>query len=184
MLLNFLKNTVLLFVFVLISCGSNSKKEQDKNKDILNLIHDDKPIVVGANQTENYLQLLNGKKVGIVANQTSVIFKPDGYTHLVDSLVSLKIDVSIDVTTVFSPEHGFRGKADAGEKVVDGIDTKTGIPIISLYGDNKKPKLEKESNELDQDVETIASNIDILVFDLQDVGARFYTYISTLHYAM
>ncbi|MBT8395074.1 MAG: DUF1343 domain-containing protein [Bacteroidia bacterium] len=186
MLINFLKNTVLLFVFVLISCGSNSKQEQDKNKDTLNLIHDDKPIVVGANQTENYLQLLNGKKVGIVANQTSVIFNSEGYTHLVDSLVSLKIDVTIDVTTVFSPEHGFRGKADAGEKVVDGLDTKTGIPIISLYGDNKKPKLKRltEAKELNQDVEARVSKIDILVFDLQDVGARFYTYISTLHYAM
>ena len=182
MLKYFLKNTVLLFVLVLISCGTNSNKEQSKDTEILKQVQDGKAIIVGANQTEQYLPILKGKSVGIVANQTSVIFNADGFTHLVDSLISLKIDV----TTVFSPEHGFRGKADAGEKVIDGLDTKTGIPIISLYGDNKKPKLERltETKELDQEVDAGVSKIDILVFDLQDVGARFYTYISTLHYAM
>ena len=129
----------------------------------------DQSIIVGANQTEAYLPLLNGKRVGIVANQTSVIFKNDNsYTHLVDSLVSLNVDIK----KVFSPEHGFRGNVDAGEHVEDGIDKKTGLPLVSLYGNSKKtgPK----------DLE----DIDILIFDIQDVGVRFYTYISTLHYIM
>ena len=182
MLINFLKNTVLLFVFVLISCGSKTKKQLNSNDEILKQVQDDKMIVVGANQTEKYLPLLNGKKVGIVANQTSVIFTSQGNTHLIDSLLSLKMKI----TNIFVPEHGFRGKADAGEKVIDGIDSKTGIPIISLYSANKKPKLEqlKETKKYETDIETGVSKIDIMVFDLQDVGARFYTYISTLHYVM
>lgn len=130
---------------------------------------EDQPIKVGANRTGIYLPELKGKKVGIVANQTSVIFKNDqSYTHLVDSLVSLNVSIK----AVFAPEHGFRGKADAGEYVKDGMDSKTGLPIISLYGNNKKPKPEQ------------LEDIDVLVFDIQDVGARFYTYISTLHYVM
>lgn len=130
---------------------------------------EDQPIKVGANRTGIYLPELKGKKVGIVANQTSVIFKNDqSYTHLVDSLVSLNVSIK----AVFAPEHGFRGKADAGEHVKDGMDSKTGLPIISLYGNNKKPKPEQ------------LEDIDVLVFDIQDVGARFYTYISTLHYVM
>lgn len=125
--------------------------------------------IVGANKTAELLPKLANKRVGIVANQTSVIFKSDkSYTHLVDSLVSLKVDVK----TVFSPEHGFRGKADAGEIVKDGKDVKTGLPIISLYGKNKKPFPKQ------------LENLDILIFDVQDVGVRFYTYISTLHYVM
>ena len=129
----------------------------------------DQPIIVGANRTEIYLPELKGKKVGIVANQTSVIFKNDqSYTHLVDSLVSLNVSIQ----AVFAPEHGFRGKADAGEHIKDGMDSKTGLPIISLYGNNKKPKPEQ------------LEGIDVLIFDIQDVGARFYTYISTLHYVM
>jgi uncharacterized protein YbbC (DUF1343 family) len=124
---------------------------------------------VGANRTSIYLPLLQYKKIGIVANQTSVIFKNNKtYTHLVDSLISLNISVQ----KVFAPEHGFRGDADAGELIKDGIDIKTGIPIISLYGDNKKPTQEQ------------LSGIDLIVFDIQDVGVRFYTYISTLHYVM
>ena len=163
------KNTVLLFVFVMISCGSKSKSEIVKNDEIHKQVQDDKPIIVGANQTEKYLPLLNGKRVGIVANQTSVIFKNDNtYTHLVDSLVKLNIDIK----KVFSPEHGFRGTADAGEVVKDGKDIKTGLSITSLYGSNKKPTKEQ------------LENIDIIVFDIQDVGVRFYTYISTLHYIM
>ncbi|MBT4882237.1 MAG: DUF1343 domain-containing protein [Flavobacteriales bacterium] len=119
-------------------------------------------IVLGAERTEIYLPLLENKKVGIVGNQTSML----GNTHLVDSLLEL----GVDVVKVFSPEHGFRGKADAGAKIEDGVDVKTGLPIISLYGKNKKPSIEQ------------LQGIDILVFDIQDVGARFYTYISTLHY--
>ena len=124
--------------------------------------------IVGANQTQKYLPLLQEKRVGIVANQTSVIFKNEGYTHLVDSLIALKVNV----VEVFSPEHGFRGKADAGEHVNDGLDSQTGLPIISLHGKTRKPTTEH------------LQNIDIMVFDIQDVGVRFYTYISTLHYVM
>ncbi|WP_114778822.1 exo-beta-N-acetylmuramidase NamZ family protein [Botryobacter ruber] len=122
------------------------------------------PLHTGAAQMHRYLPLLQGKRVGLVVNQTSVI----GQAHLVDSLLSR----DIQVTTIFAPEHGFRGEADAGAHVKDAKDTKTGLPIISLYGKNKKPLPEQ------------LQNVDILVFDIQDVGARFYTYISTMHYVM
>jgi uncharacterized protein YbbC (DUF1343 family) len=167
------KNTVLLFVLILISCGSKTKPEIVKSNQILNQVQNDKldikGIIVGANRTSKYLPLLNGKRVGIVANQTSVIFKNDNtYTHLVDSLVALNINVK----KVFSPEHGFRGTADAGEHVQNGIDKKTGLPLVSLYGNSKKTS--------PKDLQ----DIDVLIFDIQDVGVRFYTYISTLHYIM
>mgnify|MGYP001287636988 FL=1 len=128
-----------------------------------------KALVVGANQTEKYVYKLNNKSIGIVANQTSVILNEDGsYSHLIDSLLKLKINIK----RVFAPEHGFRGDADAGEYVKNGSDKKTGLPIISLYGKNKKPAL------------NYLKDIDIMIFDIQDVGVRFYTYISTLHYIM
>ncbi len=170
MILNVFKNTVLLFVLVLISCGNNSETNNKINQNTASAIKakNDKSIIVGANQTQTYLPILNGKRIGIVANQTSVIFKKDTNTHLVDSLIALNVDVK----KVFAPEHGFRGTVDAGEVVKDGIDTKTGLPIISLYGKNKKPSQEQ------------LKDIDILIFDIQDVGVRFYTYISTLHYIM
>ena len=119
---------------------------------------------VGAEQPERYLPLLAGKKVGLVVNQTSRVEQ----THLVDFLVSRNVAVQ----AVFAPEHGFRGKLGAGEKVTDGIDPKTGLPIRSLYGKYKKPD------------QAMLNDIDLLVFDIQDVGARFYTYISTLHYVL
>jgi uncharacterized protein YbbC (DUF1343 family) len=119
----------------------------------------------GADNFENYLPLLKDKKVGVVSNQTGLL---TNRIHLVDFLVAN----TITIQKIFAPEHGFRGTADAGELIVDGKDTKTGLPIISLYGDNKKPKPEQ------------LEGIEILVFDIQDVGARFYTYISTLHYVM
>ena len=125
-------------------------------------------IFTGADQTHLYLSRLKGKKIAIVANQTSVIYTKNNFTHIVDSLMSLKINIR----KVFAPEHGFRGKADAGESISDGIDKKTGIPIISLYGKNKKPTTKQ------------IEDIDLMVFDIQDVGVRFYTYISTLHYVM
>lgn len=125
----------------------------------------DKSIITGAERPDIYLSLIKGKSVAIVTNQTGVI----GTTHLVDSLLSL----GVDVKKVFAPEHGFRGKADAGEKVDDEKDEKTGLPIYSLYGKkNRKPAVDK------------LKDIDVVLFDLQDVGARFYTYISTLHYVM
>ena len=122
-------------------------------------------LVLGADNFRTYLPLLKDKKIGIITNQTGILTNK---THLVDFLIQTKINI----TKIFAPEHGFRGTADAGEHVIDGKDTKTGLPIISLYGDNKKPKPEQ------------LAGIDIMVFDLQDVGARFYTYISSLHYIM
>ena len=119
---------------------------------------------LGSERISSYLPLLENHNIAVVANQTSMIRK----THLIDSLLNL--DVSI--IKVFSPEHGFRGEEDAGAKIEDDIDKKTGLPIISLYGKNKKP------------TKAQLENIDILLFDIQDVGARFYTYISTLHYVM
>lgn len=170
MILNVFKNTVLLFVLVLLSCRSNSDEQTNKSTQLL--VHDEVVVspIVGANQTDEYLPLLNGKSIGIVANQTSVIFRedPNSWTHLVDSLVNSKVNV----TKVFAPEHGFRGKADAGEVVKDGMDVKTGLPIISLYGKNKKLSPE------------MLEGIELMIFDIQDVGARFYTYISSLHYVM
>ncbi|MFC0780974.1 exo-beta-N-acetylmuramidase NamZ domain-containing protein [Flavobacterium sp. HJSW_4] len=122
-------------------------------------------IKTGADNYEKYLPLLKDKKVGIVTNQTGILTNK---THVVDFLLEKKIAVQ----TIFAPEHGFRGTADAGEHIVDGKDPKTGLPIISLYGDNKKPKPAQ------------LSGLDVMIFDLQDVGARFYTYISSLHYVM
>jgi len=129
-------------------------------------------IIVGANRTATYLPYLKGKNVAVVANPTSVIFKTNdhsqGHTHLVDSLLSL----GVNITKVFSPEHGFRGDIDAGEKVLDGVDPSTGIPIVSLYGNQRKPSPES------------LQNIDLVLFDIQDVGVRFYTYIATLQLVM
>ena len=129
---------------------------------------DSKTVYPGAERMGLYLDSLKGKRVAVVANQTSVISNGSNYTHLVDSLVSLKLNIQ----KVFAPEHGFRGKADAGESIADGIDSKTGLPLISLYGKNKKP------------TKAQLKDIDLVVFDIQDVGVRFYTYISTLHYVM
>ena len=179
MTFNIFKNTVLLFVLITISCGSKteSKKSEagelltektSKSKDNLKQNDQDVAIVVGANQLEKYLPLLKGKKIAVVANQTSVIFKENGYTHLIDSLLSLQIDIK----NVLVPEHGFRGNAANGEIIKDGIDLKTGLSIISLYGKNKKLSAEQ------------LKGMELIVFDIQDVGARFYTYISTLHYVM
>ena len=120
----------------------------------------------GAERTEEYLPLLKGKRVGMVINPTSVIGEEQAC--LLDTLLSL----NINVVKVFAPEHGFRGDADAGETVKDGKDSRTGIPIVSLYGNNKKPTAAQ------------LKDIDVIVFDIQDVGARFYTYISTMYYVM
>ena len=122
----------------------------------------------GAESFKIYLPMLEDKKVGVVAHQASLLFNKIENQHLVDFLVKNEVDVK----KIFAPEHGFRGKADAGEKIRDYYDDKTGIPIISLYGKNKKPSKEN------------LKDIDIVIFDLQDVGVRFYTYISTLHYVM
>ena len=121
-----------------------------------------------AANTEAYIPKLRGKKIGVVANQASVIKEPGKQKHLVDLL----LENNVNLVGVFAPEHGFRGTADAGEKVSDEKDHKTQLPIFSLYGKNRKPAA------------TQLKGIDLMVFDLQDVGVRFFTYLSTLHYVM
>jgi len=192
--LTFFKNTVLLIVLLFFSCGSQTTEknrlvsdsflEETKLENPLNLPQPEEKtkkktkkaivetgelrivdqIIIGAEQFHLYASLLENKNVGVVANQTS--FLENENQHLVDFLISKKVSIK----KVFAPEHGFRGTADAGEHVKDGVDSKTGVPLISLYGNNKKPSQEQ------------LKGIDIVVFDIQDVGARFYTYISTLHY--
>ncbi len=148
---------LLLISFLLSSC---SFAQKDNNSD--ESIND--RIIVGAERTDQYFSILKGGKIGIVANQTSFIAN----THLVDSLHN----AGYNVVKVFGPEHGFRGKAADGEHVENDIDPKTKIQIVSLYGANRKPS--KKSME----------GIDLMIFDIQDVGARFYTYISTMSYVM
>lgn len=123
-------------------------------------------VITGAEQMKEYLPLLKGKRVAMVVNHTSVV-GPD-LTCLLDTLLK----VNVDIVKVFAPEHGFRGNADAGETIKDGKDSRTGVPIISLYGNNKKP------------TKAQLQNVDVILFDIQDVGARFYTYISTMYYVM
>jgi uncharacterized protein YbbC (DUF1343 family) len=120
--------------------------------------------MTGADQVKSYVTLLRGKKVAVVANQTSMV----GNTHLVDTLLKLKINI----TCVFTPEHGFRGEAAAGEKVSSSIDPSTKIPIISLYGEHLVPTKKD------------LKDVDVVLYDIQDVGARFYTYISTMQNVM
>lgn len=142
--------TLVLFLIISLACATKQNNP--------------KSLVLGAERFESYLNLLQGKRVALIVNQTSMV----GSTHLVDTLISLQVNIK----KIFGPEHGFRGAAYDGEYVDDGIDLKTNLPIISLYGKHKKPTL--------ADFE----NIDVVIFDIQDVGTRFYTYISTMHYAM
>src|SRR6185295_18258689 len=127
-------------------------------------ISDSSNVIVGAERMNEYLPLLREKNVALVVNQTSMV----GKTFLIDTL----LHSGIAIKKIFSPEHGFRGSADAGEQIVSDTDVKTGIPVISLYGKNFKPASEQ------------LKGIDLIVYDIQDVGVRFYTYISTLHYVM
>ncbi|PIE50179.1 MAG: hypothetical protein CSA38_04620 [Flavobacteriales bacterium] len=145
-----------LVLICLIFWGSNLNAQQKNDQNCFK---------TGADRPELYLPLLKNKTVGVVTNQTGLL---GDRTHLVDFLVKNKIKIK----TIFAPEHGFRGNADAGEHVKNGVDTKTGLPIISLYGKNKKPYAKQ------------LRGIDVILFDIQDVGVRFYTYISTLTYVM
>ena len=126
--------------------------------------HHEKTLITGADQTSTYLGYLQGKRIGVLVNQTSII----GRTPLVDSLVAL----GVNVVRIFGPEHGFRGTASNGDKVSDSVDPRTGIPVVSLYGKQNKPTPAQ------------LADLDLLIFDIQDVGARFYTYINTLGYVM
>ena len=149
---------LFLLVFTFININANAQKNNVKN------IFNAEDAICGASQLDLYLPDLQNKNVGIIANQTSIFSN----THLIDTLLS----EGITIKKIFTPEHGFRGSADEGASINNSIDEKTQLPIISLYGNNKKPNAEQ------------LKDIDILVFDLQDVGVRFYTYISTMTYVM
>lgn len=167
------KNTFLFILILLFSFGCSSVKkskvESQKSKTIVTETTSQKfknlALKTGAENYTAYLPLLANKKIGIVTNPTGIV---ESKKHLVDFL----LDSKVDLQKIYAPEHGFRGTADAGEVIKDGKDIKTNLPIISLYGNNKKPKPEQ------------LADIDVIIFDIQDVGARFYTYISTLHYVM
>jgi uncharacterized protein YbbC (DUF1343 family) len=122
-------------------------------------------IITGAEQTEKIKDFVKNRRIGLIMNQTSIL--PDG-THLLDALLK----DGLNIKKVFAPEHGFRGTDDAGAAIKNSLDRKTGIPVVSVYGKNRKPTAEQ------------LADIDVIIFDIQDVGARFYTYISTMHYAM
>jgi uncharacterized protein YbbC (DUF1343 family) len=143
------------FLLTLPSCGAQPSTQQAKRN---------AGVVTGADQLTSFSQALQGSRVALVVNHTSLI----GKTHLADSLKSL----GLTIVKIFGPEHGFRGNAADGEHVNDSLDVKTGIPLVSLYGKNKKPTPEQ------------LSDVDAVIFDIQDVGTRFYTYISTMHYVM
>ena len=145
--------SILTLAFVFSFCGTSRHTPKSP-------VENGKPIKTGAEQTEKYLPYLKGKRVAMMANLTSVI----GKTHLVDSLKSR----GVNIVKVFGPEHGFRGNASAGVHVADEVDIATGIPVISLYGKKNKPTKED------------LADVDILIYDLQDVGCRFYTNINAL----
>ncbi len=158
---------VVLLSSEILSCSGRNSTINDnttKEKKAESISKVDTLIYPGIYQTDKYFNLLTGKKIAVVSNHTGII----NSVHLVDTLLSREFNL----VKVFCPEHGFRGTVDAGAKISDEVDEKTGLPIVSLYGKNKKPTPEQ------------LNNVDIVVFDLQDVGARFYTYISTLHYVM
>lgn len=150
---------ILTFFIIFVSFFSNATTFNKKN-----IPNPTKPIVIGVERMGLYLDSLKNKRVAIVANQTTVIKG----VHLVDSLLHLQINI----VKIFAPEHGFRGDVDAGEHFNSSMDEKTGLPLISLYGNHKKPTY------LD------LADVDVVLFDIQDVGVRFYTYLSTLHYVM
>ena len=144
--------TLLLIFFVQISFIVNLSFAQPSS------------IQTGAEQTEYYFPMLEKKSIALVVNQTSVV----GQKHLVDTLLKAGFNIKV----IFAPEHGFRGDADAGATIHNSKDDKTGIPVMSIYGKNKKPTAEQ------------LQGVDLVIFDIQDVGVRFYTYISTMHYVM
>ena len=151
-----------ILYFLLLSCQSNVELQTDSPSVTITPVPN--PIKTAAQRTELYFNKLDSLNIGLVVNQSSRIDE----IHLVDSLISK----GFNVARIFAPEHGFRGNADAGETIKDGKDIATGLNIISLYGDKKKPA--KKHIE----------DLDLIIFDIQDVGVRFYTYISTLHYIM
>jgi uncharacterized protein YbbC (DUF1343 family) len=155
---NLIAGWLLSFLVLIPTLGCTQNTEKDER------VEGTMDIITGAAQTNKILEFCSGKTVGIVANQTALI----GNTHLIDTLINLGVDVKV----IFAPEHGFRGDVSDGEHIADGKDVKTGLPIVSLYGKNKK-------------ISPLQMNgVDLIIFDIQDVGARFYTFISTMHYVM
>ena len=144
----------MLYILSLLLVAATASAQQNSSKII------PARIIPGAERMDVYMPMLKGKRLAVFANQTSMV----GNTHLVDTLLKSGIHISV----IFGPEHGFRGTADAGEKVGNAIDAKTGIPIVSLYGNKKKPSADD------------LKDVDILLFDMQDVGCRFYTYIASM----
>lgn len=151
---------VLLPLMVVLACGGSA---QQGDSDTADTIDHDTAIRTGAEQLDRYLPLLAGKKVGLMGNQTSVV----GDRHLVDVLLEKEVDLQF----AFAPEHGFRGNIERGEKVSNDVDEETGLSLYSLYGKNEK-------------ADSIVASVDVMLFDLQDVGARFYTYITSMHRVM
>mgnify|MGYP001585442407 CR=1 FL=1 len=160
----------LVFYFSLDACSGTKESTNSNGEKELAIVEENstsqpaKIVIPGAYRLEEYLSLLADKKVGLMVNQTSMI----GNTHLVDTLLS----IGVDIQRIFAPEHGFRGDHSAGAHVRNSTDVKTGLQITSLYGKHRKP-----TNEM-------MSGLDIVIFDIQDVGVRFYTYISSMHYLM
>jgi uncharacterized protein YbbC (DUF1343 family) len=165
----------IITIFQTLNFGCNQKTTATAKNEVVEVIENEeitikkpilenKTVLVGAAQFEKYENWIADKNLALLVNQTSTV----GNAHLVDTLLHR----GATIKTIFAPEHGFRGTADAGEKILYGKDTKTGLPVISLYGKNKKPTAAQ------------LQGIDIVVFDIQDVGARFYTYISSMSYVM
>jgi len=150
----------LSLMTVALACGGSA---QQGNRNTADTIGHDAAIRTGAEQLDHYLPLLADKKVGLMGNQTSVV----GDHHLVDVL----LERGVDLRFAFAPEHGFRGNIERGEKVSNDVDEETGLPLYSLYGENEK-------------ADSIVAAVDVMLFDLQDVGARFYTYITSMHRVM
>ncbi|MGB5653472.1 MAG: DUF1343 domain-containing protein [Robiginitalea sp.] len=168
------KNTLLVLLLTFMACGRSQEIESPSGLSETEAAQN--TVIVAANRTEAYFNLLRDKDFALVANQTSVIFtaspepgdgKPS-WVHLADSLLG----AGLGLKKVFAPEHGYRGQVDAGEKVKDGLDPQTGLPVNSLHGSHRKPTPEQ------------LAGLDLVLFDIQDVGVRFYTYIATLQLVM
>lgn len=155
---------LLFFAIAVGACaGGNAQKSNDNTQ--TDSVSEDRRIRTGADQLEAYLPLLKGKKVGLMGNQTSIV--GEDQEHLVDVLLRENVDLKF----AFAPEHGFRGDIERGEKVDNTVDKKTGLPLHTLYGENAK-------------ADSIVGSVDVMLFDLQDVGARFYTYVASMHRVM
>ena len=162
---NILLYSAVLGLLLTSSCGSTKKNASSPSSTPVVETEKQETIIPAADQLTAYLPLLKGKKVGLMGNQTSVVGPQN--EHLVDVLLREKVDLKFG----FAPEHGFRGDIERGEKVSNDVDSKTGLPLFTLYGGNEKQ-------------DSIVQSVDVMIFDLQDVGARFYTYITSLHRVM